>query len=199
MSTDRAPIELTAGGSQSDSRAPAPPPLDVVQAFVNTVDLLEDGSDVLSDADSLTAWLARQELIETDARADDGDLRQAIAVREAIRALLVANAGGPIEPGAVEILNQAAGDARLGVVFDEEGGASLRPAASGVAGALGRIVAVVFAAMADGTWARLKACRLDACRWAYYDTSKNRSGAWCSMATCGNRVKTRAYRARRSK
>jgi predicted RNA-binding Zn ribbon-like protein len=50
--------------------------------------------------------------------------------------------------------------------------------------------------MADGTWHRLKACRQ--CAWAYYDYSKNRSATWCSMAICGNRTKTRAYRRRRS-
>jgi len=35
------------------------------------------------------------------------------------------------------------------------------------------------------------------CQWAFYDRSKNRSGRWCSMRTCGNRTKTRAYRTRR--
>jgi predicted RNA-binding Zn ribbon-like protein len=50
--------------------------------------------------------------------------------------------------------------------------------------------------MADDTWNRLKACRLDNCQWAFYDTSKNRSRTWCSMKVCGNRAKARAYRER---
>ena len=45
-------------------------------------------------------------------------------------------------------------------------------------------------------WTRLKVCARDSCRWAFYDTSRNRSGRWCSMAGCGNIVKMRrAYRA----
>jgi predicted RNA-binding Zn ribbon-like protein len=50
--------------------------------------------------------------------------------------------------------------------------------------------------MSDGTWARVKACRAEDCRWAFYDFSRNRSGTWCDMAVCGNRAKVRAYRAR---
>jgi predicted RNA-binding Zn ribbon-like protein len=65
-----------------------------------------------------------------------------------------------------------------------------------VRGALGRILAEVFAGMADGTWERLKACRADGCRWAFLDTAKNRSRAWCSMQSCGNRAKVAAYRER---
>ena len=42
----------------------------------------------------------------------------------------------------------------------------------------------------------LKICSSDECEWAYYDHSKNRSRHWCEYG-CGNRVKTRAYRARR--
>ena len=55
------------------------------------------------------------------------------------------------------------------------------------------------AAIAEGTWARLKACERDSCRWAFYDRSKNRSGHWCSMDVCGAREKNRrAYRRRRA-
>jgi predicted RNA-binding Zn ribbon-like protein len=45
----------------------------------------------------------------------------------------------------------------------------------------------------------MKACADDECEWAFYDSSKNRSRTWCSMEVCGNRAKTRAYRARRKK
>jgi predicted RNA-binding Zn ribbon-like protein len=36
------------------------------------------------------------------------------------------------------------------------------------------------------------------CHWLFYDRSRNRSAVWCQMAVCGNRTKTKAYRARRS-
>jgi predicted RNA-binding Zn ribbon-like protein len=54
----------------------------------------------------------------------------------------------------------------------------------------------VTTAAADGSWQRLKACADEECRWAFYDHSRNRSGRWCSMATCGNQQKARTYRER---
>jgi predicted RNA-binding Zn ribbon-like protein len=75
---------------------------------------------------------------------------------------------------------------------------TLEPDIAGVDGTIARLVGIVFTAMTDGTWARLKACRNERCQKAFYDTSRNRSGAWCSMAGCGSRFKARAYRHRRA-
>ena len=44
-------------------------------------------------------------------------------------------------------------------------------------------------------WWRLKICAFDECEWAYFDQSKNRSRSYCEYG-CGNKLKTRAYRAR---
>jgi len=43
---------------------------------------------------------------------------------------------------------------------------------------------------------RLRICAADDCRRVFYDGSKNGRGRWCSTASCGNRMKTRAYRER---
>jgi predicted RNA-binding Zn ribbon-like protein len=32
----------------------------------------------------------------------------------------------------------------------------------------------------------------------FYDRSRNRGSHWCAMSVCGNRTKTRRYRARRA-
>ena len=45
-------------------------------------------------------------------------------------------------------------------------------------------------------WKRLKTCRDEHCRVAFYDKSRNRSRAWCSMEVCGNREKARSFRQR---
>ncbi|HEX9031302.1 MAG TPA: CGNR zinc finger domain-containing protein [Streptosporangiaceae bacterium] len=37
---------------------------------------------------------------------------------------------------------------------------------------------------------------LTSCHWAFYDRSPTSSGCWCSMAVCGSRAKSRAYRRR---
>jgi hypothetical protein len=73
---------------------------------------------------------------------------------------------------------------------------ALEPEAAGVDGALGRLLALVTAAIEDGTWRRLKVCPADDCRWAFYDESRNRSATWCDMKVCGNRAKVRGFRER---
>jgi predicted RNA-binding Zn ribbon-like protein len=94
------------------------------------------------------------------------------------------------------VLRAAAAAAPV-VILVEPDGPRLEPAVGGVPGALARLLAIVHAAMAEGTWARLKACPAHDCLWAFYDRSRNRSGHWCSMAVCGNRAKARNFRQRR--
>jgi predicted RNA-binding Zn ribbon-like protein len=55
---------------------------------------------------------------------------------------------------------------------------------------------VIRDAQRAGTWRRLKACGNPDCRWAFYDRSHSQAGAWCDMATCGNRIKNRKLRQR---
>ena len=43
---------------------------------------------------------------------------------------------------------------------------------------------------------RVKICSAGNCRWAFYDSSRNRSRQWCSMEVCSNRAKARAHRQR---
>jgi predicted RNA-binding Zn ribbon-like protein len=86
--------------------------------------------------------------------------------------------------------------ARLHPHFGHDG-PTLVPSASGVDGALGRLVAIAFLAELDGSWAHLKVCAREECASVFYDRSKNHSGRWCSMARCGNREKVRAWRERR--
>jgi len=172
----------------------APGDLEHVRSFVNTLDV-ESGHDELSRPDALAAWLAGEGLMPSG-RVTRADLDSARRLREAIRALLLGNNGVSVRKEAALALNRAVENAVLGRRFDPSGAARLEPAAVGVDGALGRLLAIVTAAMADGSWARLKACRADDCRWAFYDHARNRSRQWCSMAVCGNRTKARAYRRR---
>jgi predicted RNA-binding Zn ribbon-like protein len=177
-------------------RQEAPGELEQVRAFVNTADL-EQGEENLDTPGALSAWLADHELLEGSPRATKADLRAALGIREALRDLLLANADGAPTAKASATLDAAARSARLEVRFDADGG-HLEPGAGGVPGALGRLLAIVQRAMASGTWDRLKACRQDTCRWAFYDNTKNRSGVWCNMGACGNRAKARAYRERQA-
>ena len=181
----------------SPQKAGAPDELESVRAFVNTLDL-ESGVDLLAGADDLEAWMSAHGLWSGGA-ADEASRRRAVRVREALREVLLANNDGhQPDPAAAPTLDDAAGRARLRLVMGPGGQASLESEAAGVDGALGRLLVSVYRAMENGTWARLKACRNDRCRWAFYDHSKNHSGHWCDMAVCGNRSKVEAYRRRRS-
>jgi predicted RNA-binding Zn ribbon-like protein len=153
----------------------------------------------LDSPEALRDWFAERGWIGEGERLTQADLRQAHEVREAIRSLLLANNGYPLDEQAVESLNSAAARAEVLVRFDTAGAGDLAPARSGIDGALGHLLAVVFRSMAEGTWPRFKACPYDGCHWAFYDYSKNRSGTWCDMAVCGNRAKAQAYRERRAK
>jgi predicted RNA-binding Zn ribbon-like protein len=175
----------------------APGELELVRSFVNTLDR-ETGDDALGEPRALADWLAEHELLDPGTRATGVELRRAMAVREALRALLVANNGGPLDPDAVAVLEAAVPWCGLVVVFDHRGRIAVEPTRPGVGGAVGRLLAASSRAMSQGTWNRLKACRANDCGWAFYDWSRNRSGRWCSMAVCGNRAKVRALRARRS-
>jgi predicted RNA-binding Zn ribbon-like protein len=165
----------------------------LVQAFVNTVDL-QDGPEELSDPNTLRAWLVAQGLLDGSQPVDASDLKHAIALREAIRAVIGANSGSKVYLVDIATLNGAATASGLRMRFGADGKPKLEPEATGVVAAMGRIVASMYAAMKDGDWQRLKLCRSQTCRWAFYDRSKNHSSRWCTMASCGNREKARRFR-----
>lgn len=180
--------------AEPGDRAPAPEPVRLVQAFLNTVDL-EDGAETFVDAAALGAWLAAHDLLRAGARVAPTDLRRALDLREALRELAAAHNGLDADVAAASaVVDAAAARARLVPVLRGDA-TELVPSAPGVDGALGVLVARVHGAIADGNWPRLKACERGHCRWAFYDHSRNRAGRWCSMAVCGSREKSaRAYR-----
>jgi predicted RNA-binding Zn ribbon-like protein len=114
--------------------------------------------------------------------------------------MLVHNAGGPA-PSAAHMLplRHVAESATARVRLDEDGRVRLDADADSVDGRLLKLLLIVAEAQRDGTWAHLKACGNEECRWAFYDRSRNHGGTWCDMATCGNKLKNREFRARRTK
>ncbi len=144
----------------------------------------------------MKTWFVEHGLLDGRARITAAERRRVVELREALRCLLLANNGVPLEPGAVDVLNGFAGGAPLEARFDPTGTIGVTGHRGGFDGALGQLLAVVVQAVADGTWTRLKACREDECQWAFYDRSRNRSAQWCVMAVCGNRNKARSYRER---
>src|SRR5262245_19896645 len=107
----------TPGRHPMADRAPAPGRLALVQAFENTVDL-ERGEEELLSPEALAGWLARRGLLGPGERLSQADLERALAAREAVRALLLANGGAPVDPEAADALDRLGAAARLRVRFD---------------------------------------------------------------------------------
>jgi predicted RNA-binding Zn ribbon-like protein len=176
---------------------PAPMPLLLVQSFVNTWDG-DHGSDLLLDPAAARDWLTAAGLWSAQRTPEPAELHLARGVREGIRALLVANSGGPRPaPGDLQPLQAVAQASRPALEVGPWGQVSLSPEPAGQADAgLLALLLVIRDAQRDGIWSRLKACGNPDCRWAFYDRSHSRAGTWCDMATCGNRIKNRNLRQR---
>jgi predicted RNA-binding Zn ribbon-like protein len=184
--------------------ASALPPLAVLEDFLNTRDersftvhgMRHSGGDELATPAALASWLAGRGLIHAETPAGEADLRQAHALRQALREALAVRASGDWH-GRARASGTLAG-LSMRIEFDTDGTPRLSPVPDGaVPAALTRLAASAAAAAADGSWQRLKMCAAPDCRWVFHDTSRNGLGRWCSMRVCGNRGKTLAYRQRR--
>jgi predicted RNA-binding Zn ribbon-like protein len=176
----------------------APAPVRLIRDFVNSREP-QTGDEALTDPAALGAWCRDRGLLPPGAVLVAADLTTALAVREGLRAVLQAHAGhGAPGPSA---LDDVLARVPLRASFDGSGELRLRAVGDGAGAQLvAGLVDAVRRAGRDGSWDRLKVCARDSCRWAFYDTSRNRSGRWCSMAGCGNHVKMqRAYAARKSR
>lgn len=148
--------------------------IDVLVDFLNTYDPGADEEELANDTDA-TAWfgargLPTRGLRAAEARRVRDELREAAEGRTPPT---VALAGVPLHAAVTD----------EGLVLDSDH-------------ALGAIVATAVRLAFEGRWDRLKLCDAETCRYAFFDGSRNRSGRWCSMASCGNRAKTRAFRER---
>jgi len=170
--------------------------LEAVRAFVNTLDI-EAGTDALADPSELAEHLVTWHLLAPDRGLGASDLRAAIELRESLRTLLIAHNGLDVDTAAsVDVLNRITAQAGLRPAMTYGGAVGYHVLREGGIGALGALVAIVYAGQTQGVWTRLKACSSDTCRWAYYDASRNRASRWCHMQVCGNRAKGQTFRAR---
>ena len=183
--------ELEPGG-----RPKAPGRLELLQRFINSHnhDFPADW-DRLGTRGNAQAWLRQKRLIGPGERVTEADAARLRELREALRALVIANRGAEPDAAALEVVRAAARSAGLRIAVDDAGRTALVSEPRGVDGAVASLLGILHEAQLGGDWARMKACRK--CEYAFFDRSKNRSAAWCAMAICGNRTKNRAYYRRR--
>ncbi|MET0730094.1 MAG: ABATE domain-containing protein [Solirubrobacterales bacterium] len=177
-------------------RRKAPGRLELLQRFINSYnhDFPREW-DRIGTPERAEAWLRQKRLVAPGDRISDADVDRLRELREAIRALAIANQGGQPRAAATDIIRRFSGTAQLSVSIDDTGRTALEPTGRGVDGAGATLLGILHEAQLAGHWSRLKGCRR--CGYAFFDRSKNRSAAWCAMSICGNRTKNRTYYRRR--
>ncbi|WP_329459639.1 CGNR zinc finger domain-containing protein [Streptomyces sp. NBC_01497] len=178
----------------------APGGLALVQDLVNTKGIQAYRPDLLATPESASAWLADAVQAwagERDTNAPEDvshitadDLPRLRELRAAVDALLPAGTGArqPVED---------IPSTRIRLTPGPEGRVAVVPVGSGAAWAASAVWSEILLAQLDGAWSRLKLCRNEDCASAFYDTSRNNSGVWHDVRTCGNAANLRASRARR--
>src|ERR1017187_1947551 len=141
---------------------PAPPPLLLVQAFVNTIGM---GADMLAHAEQAHDWLTDAGLIDAAFSAGPAspafaaDLRLVREARAGIQALITGTSDGcqltQDELRTLDKVGQHA-QARLQVAPAGRVGLQVASPAGRVAGGLLGLLLIIRDAQADGSWDRLK-------------------------------------------
>jgi predicted RNA-binding Zn ribbon-like protein len=170
--------------------------LELLQRFINTYnhDFPREW-DRIGTRKRAQVWLREKGLVAPGDRISEADAARLRELREALRSLAIANHGARPEAAATDVIRRASGRARLSVAIDDAGRTALEPEPRGIDGAVATLLGILHEAQLSGDWVRMKGCRQ--CGYAFFDRSKNRSGAWCAMSICGNRTKNRAYHRRR--
>ncbi|MGV9880876.1 CGNR zinc finger domain-containing protein [Streptomyces sp. NPDC003006] len=153
---------------------------------------MHDGvrQDLLTGTEGLAVWLTANGLAERFA-ADGPTLEHVLRARDAL-ATAVDRPGDPA--GAVRV-DQVLGHGRIRARLTSEGPgeeAEFADATWGAAWLAARDYLNLLAAAPD----RIRGCAHDACVLHFFDTSRNGTRRWCSMAACGNRAKASRHYAR---
>jgi hypothetical protein len=172
----------------------APGGLGLVQDFLNTVGIGEYGPDLLSDTalarawaeSAVRTWSALRGVDAEPPALNDADLSKLQALRDTIAKLMAGEPDGR-GPGSVS----------ASFALSDIGEVRLEPSGSGWRWIASAIWSEIFLSQQDGTWRRIKRCHNHTCGSTFYDRSKNNSGVWHDVKTCGNVANLRASRARR--
>jgi predicted RNA-binding Zn ribbon-like protein len=155
--------------------------------------------DHLAGAEGLAGFLGRWGFADVDAPTP-AQRKQLLRLRAMLRRMVTALAGGDAPSGDDfnELGHFLAGQAFRRRVEPEDDGyrLDLAPVRRDWAWVLSEIASSFARLVAEGERERVKLCDNPECRWAFYDTTKNRRRRWCDATECGNLFKVRQFRAR---
>jgi predicted RNA-binding Zn ribbon-like protein len=153
-------------------------------------------SDELAGPRELGVWMRKHGLASTG-EITPAMFETALQLRADIRAFLGSDpAERRRKSGGASLLNRALKQFPLVAEAQGEGGFALRASRDDALAGLSVVVAELYDGSIRGTLDRLKMCAAEECRRVFYDRSKPATRRWCMSTLCGNRIKTRTYRAR---
>jgi predicted RNA-binding Zn ribbon-like protein len=183
-----------------------PDPLANLYDFANSLDVRRfahhgvphQQDDELTEPAELASWLAGRGLLTQGAgKITPAMFDTALRLRAGVRDYLERD---PVERRKNGRIAGRLSEALSGfpLVAEARGGEALALRASredALAG-LSVVVAELYNGSINGTLDRLKMCAAEECRRVFFDRSKPATRRWCMSTLCGNRIKTRTYRAR---
>ncbi|MFJ5829893.1 CGNR zinc finger domain-containing protein [Streptomyces sp. NPDC093089] len=146
--------------------------------------------DLLDGVEGLAVWLAANRLQGRFA-ADATTLRHTLAARDALGALV----DRPGDPDATARVDAVLGHGRIRATLTTAGPgeeAEFEDPSWGPGWSAARDYLDLLRTAPD----RIRACAHEACILHFFDTSRNGTRRWCSMAVCGNRAKASRHYAR---
>ena len=177
----------------------APAGLALVQELLNTRATMAYGPDLLGQQDDAQRWLT--DTLATWSRVaalpapvlllSSTDMRSLRRLRSTFENVILA--GGANQPEGT--LPPA--DVPVSLVPDADGWVRIVPTGRGTRWLASALWAEALLAQQAGLWPRLKLCHNIDCRTAFFDASRNNSGVWHDVSTCGNTANLRAFRERR--
>jgi hypothetical protein len=181
--------------SQRYELAPAPGGLGLVQDFLNTTGIEGYGPDLLDNAavagdwadSAVRTWSSVRGLEVQAPPLGDADVAKLRALRDTIAGLVTG------EPQT----ERGTGAASASLTLSETGEVRLEPAGIGWRWLASAVWGEILLSQRDDTWRRIKQCHNPRCASTFFDRSKNNSGVWHDVKTCGNAANLRAWRARR--
>jgi len=186
-------------------KQPSSPPLfladNLALDFINSeYGTGEERHDCFEDNLSVIDWLETAGLVPKGTEAPDDLLFEARQLRDAARA--VVHAAMKSVAANLTVINKVlqAGRPEIALQWDENTQryrVDVCSDALSSAGLLWPIAEALVKLVTDDKFEYVRQCEAHNCILLFHDLSKSHRRRWCSMATCGNRMKVAAYRNRK--
>jgi predicted RNA-binding Zn ribbon-like protein len=158
--------------------------------------------DCLADDQSVMGWLQTTGLLPegVDLKSPPGLLPLARMLRGSAKAVVnAAMHGGTVDPSVINQLLEAGRPAQR-LEWNQDAGEFrivTEPRDNRPASLLWPVADALVSLVTNDKFEFVRQCEAHDCVLLFHDLSKSHRRRWCSMATCGNRMKVAAFRSRK--